>query len=246
MNSTKLKQDHAKEFFFTVYPHAYTRVIRPLLSPSAQSIFSCFVEKSFGYHIPESNYIFYSYSRLREDSGIIEDHTIRSGLKELIGMELLIPTKAYYKGKTAKYKVNFNLLRSAQKYLIEEKMNPMSARVLFKQTSVKITEVSSVKITEVSEKPLQKLQNTKRNRSKTNPKTKATAVSFFPLEDFPESNDRFSEIIKKIEDSNKLDNEQKVSLRCSVNIALAGNNEAREHVEEVLKEFFGIEAVVWN
>jgi len=125
---------------YTVYPHAYIRVIRPFLSPNAQSIYMLFLDEIFGWQRPPEHAISMPYSEIKRHTGIKDDGTITKCLDELKKAYLLRIESGKEKRATNTYCVNMDMIRWINDALVENKHDYEKTKEVYQRTINKIRE----------------------------------------------------------------------------------------------------------
>lgn len=111
---------------YTRVPHAYGRVIRQIISPTAYSILFSFVDQYYGWNIPHDLGITMSYKQLIKEINNTDIHKISSCLKELKTYKLIHDW--YIPKKLSIYQLNFETLEQIN--LLIEKHNNNYDRVV--------------------------------------------------------------------------------------------------------------------
>jgi hypothetical protein len=126
-----LKQLFETEFTFTVYPHAFTRVIRPILSPTAYSVATLFIERYFGYHLPETKWIKIPYTQMMRETGIKKHDTITRVINELSVCGIIKVKSGKKERKASRYLLRIGNLRVAHQIMVEHKHKYIEASLAY-------------------------------------------------------------------------------------------------------------------
>lgn len=119
---------------FTTYPHAYIRVIRPLLTPNAQSVMMVLLDEIFGWGRSEDYLIELSYAQIKQTTGIKNDTTISRCLTELKDSYLIKIIGDQTTGITNKYQIRMDMLRWINDSLMDNKNDYEKAKEVYQKT----------------------------------------------------------------------------------------------------------------
>jgi hypothetical protein len=119
---------------FTPYPHAFIRVIKPLLSSCAGSIACLFIEEYYGYDdMKNDKPIEMPYSYIIENTGFSDQTSIAKALKELEKFKLISISSGHKKMSASQYMLIYDTLKMADRFMIETKRDYKLARQYFNQ-----------------------------------------------------------------------------------------------------------------
>jgi len=126
-----MKQPFETEFVFTVYPHAFTRVCRLFLSPNSYRVTTLFIEKYFGFHRSEYDWIPLSMSIIKEDTTIKKNDTVISSLRESQTVGLLDIRSGYDSRSESYYRLNINNLRVINQIIVDNKFDYLLSAIKY-------------------------------------------------------------------------------------------------------------------
>lgn len=125
-------RDRRFELTFTPYPHAFVRVIRPLLSSCASAIAGLFIEEYYGQRdMRNGQPITMLYSYIIENTGFSDRTSIGKALQELATYKIIEITSGYERRVANKYLLNIDTFEVVEGFTVETKRDYKRARELY-------------------------------------------------------------------------------------------------------------------